>query len=554
MELLRTLRALEPYTESIPCYLEGQELFIIRRANAARYAAVREALEGLGFTLYSERTMGEVLFYVYTRQNESLFCSFSPYDRFIRIVRELDHRFPVESPAVGEARVDPLVTQLQGAFLRTDAGMGYVIRLCDGRFILIDGFVGEHEEPDHLMEVIASQHTGKGKPVIAAWVVTHPHGDHYWGLAAFMKEYGDAVELHDLIYNFARPDIVNFSTPTPFYEFLEAWRERIHIYTPHAGERFVYADATFDVLFAAEDIYPDRSVGCNDTSLVMMMELCGRRVLWLGDLKKAGGDFVAKRYPEELLECEFLQVGHHGYGVNSKKIYRAAKPEILMWPCADYWFPVVSQLEPNQVLLGLESVRVLDICGQGDVVYNFKKPVEQTSFYRAYASGEVVLDEHFNNTRVFDLHWNSVVGGASGYHAATLAMGEGELTVESRFDAYSVLQFAKRGLMDRLPGYTLRVRGRAEESELFGLFWNYPNVTVFSEEALLPIPVSAEGDFDLCLRADEELGEMTLVCNGEEIVRAPYERCPDSGLSFVLRNATLKLESVSLTAGASALV
>ena len=40
MELLIALRAMEPYTESIPCYLEGQELFLIRKANEGRFRAV----------------------------------------------------------------------------------------------------------------------------------------------------------------------------------------------------------------------------------------------------------------------------------------------------------------------------------------------------------------------------------------------------------------------------------------------------------------------------------------------------------------------------------
>jgi len=551
MELLRTLRSIERWTESIPCFLEGQELFIIRKATEDRYATVRETLEGLGFTERSTKKMGEVSFHVLQRGNETLFCSFSPNDRFIRVLRELDHLFPVESPAEGELRVNPLLTQLRGAYLGTDAGMGYLIRLCDGRFILIDGFVGEYEESDYLMDVIKSQHVRAGKPVIAAWFVTHPHGDHYWGLARFMEKFGEEVELRHLIYNFARPDTVVHSNPAIFESFLEKYRDRIEIYTPHTGERFVYADATFEVLFACEDIFPDRELTCNSTSLVMMMELAGRRVLWLGDLKKDGGDFIARRYPAELLDCEFLQVGHHGYGINSKKLYRAVNPTVLMWPCADYWYPVVSLLEPNQLLLAHESIRVLNICGQQEITYDFTKPVEQTTPYRDFSDGETVYHETFDKTRVLDLWWNCAVGGASGYRAAKLALVDGTLVAETAFeDIYSVIQFVQRGQMDFLESFTLRVRGNLSPgSELFGLFWNYPNITVFDESQVLKIEPDFEGAFDFRLVADAKKGSATVVCNGENTQSLPYEKVLGSSLNFVLKNATLTLREIELKKG-----
>ncbi|MBE6602520.1 MAG: MBL fold metallo-hydrolase [Ruminococcaceae bacterium] len=551
MEILRTLRAIERYTESIPCYLEGQELFIVRKATEERYLAVLEVLRGLGFCERSHRQMGEVLFDVLVRENESLFCSFSPNDRFIRVVRELDHRFSTESPLEGEVRVNPLVTQLRGAYLGTDAGMGYLIRLSDGRFIMIDGFVGEYEEPDYLMDVIRSQNQRAGKPVIAAWFVTHPHGDHYFGTARFMKKYGDAVELKHLIYNFPRPDMVNFSNPMEFNEMVEEWRDRIEIYTPHAGERFVYGDACFDVLCTGEDLYPDRGLLCNSTSLVMMMELAGRRVLWLGDLKKDGGDFIARRYPAELLQCEFLQVGHHGYGINSKKLYRTVNPEVLMWPCADYWYPVVSLSEPNQLLLSHESIRVLDICGQGEVTYDFTKPVEQTTPYRDFADGETVYLQRFECPRVLDLWWNSVVGGASGYRAPKYALENGALTAKTTAEeVYSVVQFVQRGQMDRLDSFTLCVRGKCELSEgLFGLFWNYPNVTVFDESALWEIPAGEDGAFEFCLSADAETKKATLACNGKTVRTDAYEKQRGSGLNFVLKNAVLTLHEIKLIKG-----
>ena len=64
------------------------------------------------------------------------------------------------------------------------AGMGYIFRSSEGRFIVIDG--GREPDTEALVERMEQLSEGK-KPQIAYWVITHPHYDHYgalMGLAA----------------------------------------------------------------------------------------------------------------------------------------------------------------------------------------------------------------------------------------------------------------------------------------------------------------------------------------------------------------------------------
>lgn len=83
---------------------------------------------------------------------------------------------------------------------------------------------------------------------------------------------------------------------------------------PHSGEKYVFGDAEFDVLFTCEDLYPVCISNFNDSSLVLMMKLAGKKVLWLGDIQKQGAEYMCRKYPKEIFECDILQVGHHGYG------------------------------------------------------------------------------------------------------------------------------------------------------------------------------------------------------------------------------------------------
>ena len=80
----------------------------------------------------------------------------------------------------GENRVAPLVTQVRTAYFSMDCGMCYVIRLFDGRFVILDSNTGEYEENQRLFDVLNSQNVNE-KIIIAAWFFSHAHLDHIGG-------------------------------------------------------------------------------------------------------------------------------------------------------------------------------------------------------------------------------------------------------------------------------------------------------------------------------------------------------------------------------------
>ena len=49
--------------------------------------------------------------------------------------------------------VTPLLTQVRTAYFSADCGMAYIMRMCDGKFVLIDSNWGEYEEPEHLLGI-----------------------------------------------------------------------------------------------------------------------------------------------------------------------------------------------------------------------------------------------------------------------------------------------------------------------------------------------------------------------------------------------------------------
>jgi hypothetical protein len=98
------------------------------------------------------------------KDHHALHLSYTPSEQCIRLISKEHAILPEKGVPSIEKKVNPLITQVRPAYFSVDCGMSYVIRVSDGRFVLIDGGVGEYEEADHLWDILMSQYEGKDKP------------------------------------------------------------------------------------------------------------------------------------------------------------------------------------------------------------------------------------------------------------------------------------------------------------------------------------------------------------------------------------------------------
>lgn len=232
-----------------------------------------------------------------------------------------------------------------------DFGMSYIVRLPDGRFIILDG--GREFEPDsrRLMQCLADSGSGN-KPVIAAWILTHPHANHYRCFIDFVDRYAEAVIVEKVLLNFPRADdFVHYpglaEKDSRFIDSeecvnLPGLHERIAasgaaVYTPHTGQTYQIGAAVCEILSCMDD-----TIHCaqhiNTTSLVFRMELAGQVILWAADAQ-----FSAAHLPERYgayLAADILQVPHHGFesGQPESEIegYRFIHAPICLLPVSGY--------------------------------------------------------------------------------------------------------------------------------------------------------------------------------------------------------------------------
>lgn len=320
----------------------------IESAAKAHFDTYCAHFEEQGFESRERRETEFSLFAAYEGKEECLFLNYFKNTKELQIVGEKDCRYFEFSGRKGASITTPQVTQLH----LTDFGMSYIIRLSDGRFILIDGGREFEQDADRLYEALAEQ-SPRETPVIAAWILTHPHSDHYHCLFPFFARHGEKVKVERFLKNFCEADDLEhypkLAKDDDRFDFDASEQTNIPLlnqlieksgaalFMPHTGQTYRIGDATFEVLASMDDtIHCSQNI--NASSLVFRMTLADQIVLWTAD---AG--FSYARLPERYgsyLKSDILQVPHHGFGCGDPMIqikgFRLIDPDVCLLPVNDY--------------------------------------------------------------------------------------------------------------------------------------------------------------------------------------------------------------------------
>lgn len=301
-----------------------------------------------GFEVFENRSIGESLCIALKRGEEGIFLNYYGVISTLTAVYEKDSSYFEFSAPAGDAIVTPQISQIH----LEDFGMSYAIRLSDGRFIIFDG--GREFEPDaeRLYKCLKAGSPDE-KPVIAAWIMTHPHSDHFHCFVKFFDMYSSEVIIERFMYTFPEHDDVEhypamtntdrrFDYNTSPDVFIPMMQERIEasgakVYSPHTGQRYVIGDAVCDILASIDDtIFNTKNI--NATSLVIRMELGGQVILWGADATFSEIDLPEKY--GDFLKSDILQIPHHGFqsGTAEAEIkgYKLIAPSVCLLPVSEF--------------------------------------------------------------------------------------------------------------------------------------------------------------------------------------------------------------------------
>ncbi len=312
------------------------------------YDACLSALSNAGFRLHQANTVGECKFAAYIKERACVCLCFYPASSVLRIIYGEPDSLPSLVKEDIAKLVSPTLTQMGINAIDTGgaSGMSYVIQLSNGRYILVDG--GERSDINEalLLAYLKEHWVDEGKPVIEAWIISHPHGDHLSLVQGFLEKYSGEVDIRSVAYNFADLDHteMQYENAVPLQNAQNAFQDLMKANFPeaktfilHTGMRFWIGDAEFEILGTHEDYYPHVFGYGNDLTTVFRMFYGNKNYTFMGDCDLTLSRFMTKEYGAAL-KCDVMQIPHHGFNGPTVELYKALDPDACFWPNCDINF------------------------------------------------------------------------------------------------------------------------------------------------------------------------------------------------------------------------
>lgn len=345
----RVVKTYDSWSTDIPSYdggvfsgvMEGldscYELYMTE-TTVDEYKAYRAKLEGAGYSLHQENQIGSNLFATYYNDKNMIHVYYVDYQKAVRIVTEpmKDCTLPANEDPYTKI-TDTTFTMMDLDYEAGNFGNAFIITLEDGSFIVHDGGGTSGQDKAELYNVLKRLNKRKdGKIVIAAWIISHEHWDHFENFFNFCNTYSSTVQLEQIIYNVARTTI-NYNSNNPGSYIRNgslknlAFTTKCKIVKFHTGQKVQVRNLSIECLYTQEDLYPTILHTFNDSCMVTRFSVDGQRFTILGDIEDDASAIMVKMYKATDLKTDILQVAHHGWG-GTTPLYNMFRPTVLMWP------------------------------------------------------------------------------------------------------------------------------------------------------------------------------------------------------------------------------
>ena len=304
-------------------------------------------LESCGFALYSSNSANGNLFSTYFDGENIVNVSYISYkdvDKYV--VRNVSYVLI----SVDSIRNSTLPCKAEPFEAITEANVSLVgftalmIRLLDGRFLVIDGGM----DRDRIYNALCEQNVRGGKPVVAAWMFSHAHGDHMNGFYHTLEDHADDIVIERIIHSFPGESLYmpakNYmeGAPNPEGEGMNRRNDKMHAYitekmpeckytVAHAGQIFEYAGVKLEVLMTSENLYKKQMFDSNMSSVVYAFTMPDGRFIALGDAVDGASKMLRKIYGKSL-KCDAVALAHHAFNGGDEEMYYDMGAKVAIWP------------------------------------------------------------------------------------------------------------------------------------------------------------------------------------------------------------------------------
>ena len=369
---------------------------IIRNATSEQYNTYLTKLEAAGFKQYTTHSIANNLFATYTNDQYTVTAGYYDYETSVRLLIE-----PL-APAVGlkeenvyTAVTTPQLTMLGQQYTASDGtikanGQSILIRCADGRFIIVDGGHSRADVANELLATMREQSADYAKTAkditVAAWIVTHAHGDHFGTLVNHYNVF-KGITVERILVNFLseteRMKAINSAEVGKNWDATEggsftkvpiaAQALGAEVHQIHVGQVYYVADVTMEVLYTVESFAPKVCNALNTTSTVMKMNIAGTTYMSTGDATGNGMEICADMYGD-YMQSDIVQVCHHGgttWGNDPGmvKAYKVINAPTVLWPRGLSSYESAKSATRNVVLYKVSNYKEDYVSGAiGDLV------------------------------------------------------------------------------------------------------------------------------------------------------------------------------------------
>ena len=339
---------------------------MFKECSLESYEAYCKTLEENGFKLYMQNTLADNVHKAYTSKQGMLYVYYVPVENSVRIISCPDGKYNLpeyptaESVPAYDKIAEPAITQMSLSYAAGNFGLCHIITLADGSFIVYDGGGNSNGDYVQLYETLSALNKRPdGKIVIAAWILTHEHWDHYTNFSTFCKNYSSKIKLEGMYcntpsgsyaYNGYNP---NYYMNSDFAN-LSSTLGGVKKYIVHTGMKFYIRNACVEIIYTQEDLHPTKLYFFNDCTMVSRITIAGQTITYLGDIRWEGSDIMSDRY-KNALKCDIVQVSHHGYDGGTEELYKYLNPQTCLWPTSAENFATMSSGKTSNNYLKVDT-------------------------------------------------------------------------------------------------------------------------------------------------------------------------------------------------------
>ena len=318
---------------------DGSKIYIADGAKADHFTKYVAALKSAGFTAYTTNKLHNNQFATFVTKEQIVHVMFFPAKNVMKVTVDLRKNYVLpglkSEVAEGTKTIEFVQLGMKQVSGSSENGMGYLVKLPDNRFIVVDaGFAwdsgGGGNSGKFIVNTMKKMQGNTSKPVIAAFIITHIHTDHAGGFMGLANACANQVTIEKLVYN--QPSdaqmnaVSNMSgrkdwVPKAITKLKGAGSLK-GVVKAHPGMQLFFPGLTITVLGTIdviENTSHTKMHNGNDSSVVTMFEMYGKKVLLTGDAEPQESKIIRDIYggignKNSVLKADFIQVAHHGYG------------------------------------------------------------------------------------------------------------------------------------------------------------------------------------------------------------------------------------------------